>query len=875
MIFKPKKSIFKKIFLIKLIVLINNFRISFLVCSLAFFFTSHAQEPIYKHFGVDEGLPSSEIYDIYQDKDGYIWFATDKGLSRYNGYEFENFDINDGLPGNVVLKFYPQENGQVWCYTYHEKALFYFDERNFKGFTVYEYNNLLSIQLKLSTSVIKSVFIDKSNTVHLGGVYINGEITIDSKGVIKNNYANNNYLSEENIHKKSTVLNSDSIFFYTTTDQTIIDKSFSKLNYNNTNIQAIWLDVNKKAVFMDEFSLEIVDSRKEFKTIKNKHQLLVIKAINSYQFLAGYHYDGARIINDKGVIIREYLKGKSVTNFLIDHEGGYWFTTLNSGVYYIQNPSIAIFKPSDTNVFSQINSLVKQNNELLIGYKNGDFATIGHKRNFTLKSATKLAVPSVVEYDDFLKKTYVYSNYTIKVNNKVIANKYIVKLSEPSPKGAVFATDSRGFFDVNQLKNYNFTKRIQDVCIWKKDTLLATSFGVFKKDNNKMISLSIKSKLLGYRADDIDLSKKGDCVFVATQSAGVVVYGKEIFNITTKDGLASNIVNEIYVENEATIWACTNKGLSRVVFNKNNFTVTNIDKNSGLLSNEVEDVEIINDTLWVGTIEGLCYLPKKVLDDNQKSENIYFKIKEVKVNDVFYNLTKSPELNYNQNSITFLVQGISFAKNDDLKYQYRLKEIDKKWTTTKSRSITFPNLKQGNYTFEVRAWVGNTTYSKEQLAYKFKIKPPFWKSDWFYVLCFLAFSGIIYLFFKIQVLTYNKDVTREFIRLLIKWLKRDEKYLKIRTNGETIKIATDEILYVNSSGNYLDIVCVSKTYTIRCKIGNFMATTPDALEYLRVHRSYIIRIDKVSGKSKNSITIKEHTIPVGETYLSQLDKIQF
>ncbi|WP_407557465.1 hypothetical protein [Winogradskyella sp. 4-2091] len=54
-------------------------------------------------------------------------------------------------------------------------------------------------------------------------------------------------------------------------------------------------------------------------------------------------------------------------------------------------------------------------------------------------------------------------------------------------------------------------------------------------------------------------------------------------------------------------------------------------------------------------------------------------------------------------------------------------------------------------------------------------------------------------------------------------------------NGEDIKIPTNAILYIKSSGNYLDIFTVSKTYTIRCKIGNFIATTPYALEYLRIH----------------------------------------
>ena len=48
-----------------------------------------SQQAIYTHYGINEGLPSSEVYDCFQDKEGYIWFATDRGISRYNGYELK------------------------------------------------------------------------------------------------------------------------------------------------------------------------------------------------------------------------------------------------------------------------------------------------------------------------------------------------------------------------------------------------------------------------------------------------------------------------------------------------------------------------------------------------------------------------------------------------------------------------------------------------------------------------------------------------------------------------------------------------------------------------------------------------------------------
>ncbi|PHS08602.1 MAG: hypothetical protein COA88_06460 [Kordia sp.] len=846
-------------------------RIFSFILILASYATSYAQEPIYKHFGVDEGLPSSEVYDIYQDKEGYIWFATDKGLSRYNGYEFENFDISNGLPGNVVLRFYPQTNGQVWCYTLHHKALFYFNE-NFDGFRAYKHNSILNKALGKG-SIVKSIFIDKFNTVHFGGVYINGELLINKKGKVSKKY-----FFEGHSSKKSIVLKNDSKgdvgFYFRTIDKNIINNSYSNKSTEISHIHALWLVRNKKAVFMDGNSIAIISRNKSIKTIKSQFMTLGVKAIDSTRFFAGYHYGGSKIINSKGKIIQEYLKGKSVTNFLIDHEGGYWFTTLNSGVYYIKNPSIAVFKQPENSTSFHINSLVKKNNELLIGYKNGDFAKIGTNRVFKLKKEASITTPSIVEYDSISDKTYVFFNHTIEKNNEFVANTYSIKLSEPSLNGTIFTSGPSGYSAINKNKYTPFPYRIQDVSVWKKDTLIATPFGVFKKLNDSIITLSKESELLGYRSDDIDVSTSGDCFFIATQSAGVVIYGKNIYNISKKNGLTSNIINEIHVENDTTIWACTNKGLNRIVFNNTSFSVTSIDKNAGLLSNEVEDVEIINDTLWVGTKNGLCYMPKKVLD-NKQLDNIYFELKEVKVNDVIYSDNEIPKLNYNENKISFFVQGISYAKNNNLQYQYRLKEIDNKWSSTKNRSINFPNLEYGTYTFQVIPCIGSKCYTEKQLEYKFIITPPFWKTGWFYIGCFLALGGVVYAFFKIRVLTYNKDVIRELVRLLIKRLKRDEKYIEIRMNGERIKISTNEILYIKSSGNYLDIICSDKIYTIRCKIGDFIATTPDALEYLRVHRSYIIRIDQVTGKSKNSVTIKEYIIPVGETYLKQLDKIQF
>ena len=44
--------------------------------------------PAFTHFTPQNGLPSSEVYQVVCDQMGYLWFATDHGLARYNGYVY-------------------------------------------------------------------------------------------------------------------------------------------------------------------------------------------------------------------------------------------------------------------------------------------------------------------------------------------------------------------------------------------------------------------------------------------------------------------------------------------------------------------------------------------------------------------------------------------------------------------------------------------------------------------------------------------------------------------------------------------------------------------------------------------------------------------
>jgi ligand-binding sensor domain-containing protein len=54
---------------------------------------------------------------MFQDKNGDMWFATDRGIAKYDGFNFKVFDVSTGLLSNTIFDFFSQKDGTVWCST--------------------------------------------------------------------------------------------------------------------------------------------------------------------------------------------------------------------------------------------------------------------------------------------------------------------------------------------------------------------------------------------------------------------------------------------------------------------------------------------------------------------------------------------------------------------------------------------------------------------------------------------------------------------------------------------------------------------------------------------------------------------------------------
>ncbi len=89
-------------------------------------YSSFSQEYSYTHYDISEGLAGSTVYSMTQDKEGFIWIATETGVSRFDGTHFRNFTTNDGLPDAEVTNIYCDSKDRIWMAPFSKSVCYYY-----------------------------------------------------------------------------------------------------------------------------------------------------------------------------------------------------------------------------------------------------------------------------------------------------------------------------------------------------------------------------------------------------------------------------------------------------------------------------------------------------------------------------------------------------------------------------------------------------------------------------------------------------------------------------------------------------------------------------------------------------------------------------
>ncbi len=99
-----------------------------------------------------------------------------------------------------------------------------------------------------------------------------------------------------------------------------------------------------------------------------------------------------------------------------------------------------------------------------------------------------------------------------------------------------------------------------------------------------------------------------------------------------------------------------------------------------------------------------------------------------------------------------------------------------------------------------------------------------------------------------------------------------DAFITLRADRKNLKISLEDILYIESLKDYIKVVTTGKTIITKQSISSIEEMLPEK-DFLRIHRSYIIALNKIESYTNELIEIAKHELPVSRMYRHEVGKI--
>jgi len=729
------------------------------------------QEYNYAHYDVKDGLAGATVYSETQDHDGFMWFGTETGLSRFDGTHFKNFYTSDGLPDNEIIKLFVDSKNRVWIIPFKNSICYYW-----KGEIHNQENDSLLKQLKISNELV-SVIEDKQGNVLIAEQHRLYLISPSWKITAINNFKGLPFsvmktgMDISGRFEIATTVVNHGFFLATVNEQKLVLNrditSFGGNSYSSLYLKP-GLEIMQKKNWL-HFSYE--DSSNDFK-LALPDGFISMSEINDTS-ISFNTIHGALFFNIKSKqIIDTFLTHQTINAITEDSEGSLWLSVPGKGVYRLASGRFLNFSALLQN--KTIFSIQKTDSILYAGSDNFNLFLLDTKSNTVVlrKISTGITrgriISLIVQNKNLIAGTdnglFRFENFIMKDSLKDFA----VKSAFLNAKNKAIISASQGVYDIslfNFLRQDTIWKE-RSTCAYKKGDFfyIGTLNGLYTVDSAKKIAYLGKAyKIFQNRINAISEAKDG-ALLVATNGGGIVIYkgNKVIFNIMERNGLTSNICRNIFVTPDG-LWVGTDKGLNRIIFSDTGYHIKTFTQVDGLSSDIINAIYADGNAIYVGTPEGIDFF-----DETRISKKSICNLRITSIiaaGNSFQVDTSDFTLQHSDNNIEVSFVGISYKSAGNISYQYRLLGSDTIWQTTSETSLNYPSLSSGKYELQLRA-VNKFGVQSNLVRLKFTISKKLQEKTWFRLLFIASLIALIWLLMSywIKIIKRRESEKSETLR---------------------------------------------------------------------------------------------------------------
>lgn len=288
---------------------------------------------------------------------------------------------------------------------------------------------------------------------------------------------------------------------------------------------------------------------------------------------------------------------------------------------------------------------------------------------------------------------------------------------------------------------------------------------IFKIEDNEIDSeIKIKNLETGpIKSIYVDQNK----LWIGTLQSGLVIVDLQSgqqWHIDKSKGLPNNVVYSILPQDESTVWISSNFGICQIDKEKllqeeSGFVKQHLTINNGLVSNEFNTGAYYMDqdgVMYFGGIDGINWFdPERILKDVKPADIVLLDlITTNKEGQEVIDISSKSEVDLRYPIRNFQLRYVaqSFSSSSKTRYKYMLEGINEEWVDNESNElVSFSNVSPGNYTFKLRSTNNDGVWSTVPLKLSINVIPAFWETTWFQALVVLVSLGLLWLIYHLRV----------------------------------------------------------------------------------------------------------------------------